>query len=96
MVCGSEIARCVGEFESCIASNVKAASHKHHEETNSFQNRFEKQVLDLLSSFEQAGNPFLEESQDLFVLDSRDVMGENVVNTINTIEEKGILSFPCS
>ena len=62
----------------------------HHEESVSFQRRFAKHVVDLTSEFEQLGNPFLfNESGELIQLDTKDVMGEEVVATVRTVNELG-------
>ena len=39
------------------------------------------------------GNPFLDECPELLVLDSRNCANEDVVNTVNTIEELGFVQY---
>ena len=44
----------------------------------------------LKSAFDEYGNPFLESSSDLLVLDTKDITSEAVVDTVNKIEEMGL------
>ena len=43
----------------------------------------------LKAAFDVCGNPFLESSSDLLVLDTRDITSETVVDTVNKIQELG-------
>lgn len=43
------------------------------------QAAFKKAVLSLVSAIEEMGNPFQEDSTDLLVLDSKEIMDETVV-----------------
>ena len=50
--------------------------------------RFDKHVNDLLTEFEQLGNPFMfDESNELIQLGTKAVMGDDVIKTVKTIEE---------
>ena len=92
MVCGPEVARCANEFEATLPRNSQETSYqpfKHHEQTDGFQKRFRKHVTDLVCVFEEMGNPFLEVSPDLLVLDTHNIMVAIVVNTVNNIEKEG-------
>ena len=44
-----------------------------------------KDVRSLTVVFEEMGNPFPEESQDLMVLDTRDIMDTSVVETVEHV-----------
>ena len=45
--------------------------------------RFDKHVNDLLTEFEQLGNPFMpDESNELIQLGTKDVMGDDVMKTV--------------
>ena len=50
------------------------------------QQRFQKHVHSLVDVFEKYCNPFTKKSQDLIVLDSRDIVGYHVIETISNIE----------
>ena len=43
----------------------------------------------LCSTLEEMGNPFEETSQDLLVIDSKDLVGNSVVTTVRNIEKIG-------
>ena len=48
-----------------------------------FQIRFAKHVNDLLTEFEQLGNPFMpDESNELIQLGTKDVMGDDVIKAV--------------
>ncbi|XP_078492496.1 uncharacterized protein LOC144748319 [Ciona intestinalis] len=92
MLAGPEVARIVGEFEvSMLTSSEKHGStlYRHHEQTLSVQQEFEKQVRSLTLVIGEMGNPYLEESEDLLVLDTRDIMSEKVIKTVKSIEKAG-------
>ena len=45
--------------------------------------RFDKHVNDLLTEFEQLGNPFMpDESNELIQLGTKDVMGDDVIKAV--------------
>ena len=90
-ICSPEIARAVAEFEEgTVLQQKQHGSFHHHEDSNSFQIRFAKHVNDLLTEFEQLGNPFMsDESNELIQLGTKDVMGDDVIKTVKTIEEAG-------
>ena len=48
-----------------------------------------KQVQSLAEVFTECGNPFIDESGDLLVLDTRNIMTPEVVSTVNCIETLG-------
>ena len=53
------------------------------------QKSFKEQAVSLVHTFNEFGNPFLEHSSELLVLDTRNVMDQSVINTVNTIYEVG-------
>ena len=53
------------------------------------QKTFQKQVKSLCATIEETGNPFQELSNDLSVLDTRDVVDESVIETVKSIEKIG-------
>jgi hypothetical protein len=46
-------------------------------------------VKAVVAAIEEMGNPFMEETQDLFVLDTKQVMNDDVVQTVKNIKEIG-------
>ena len=97
MVSGPEMARAVNEFESSLEliqwEQSKSINVKHHEQTKSVQKSFVNQVKSLVDVFGEMGNPFLEQSGDLLVLDTRDIIDPNVADTVRHIEEIGKVQF---
>ena len=43
--------------------------------------------------FQQAGNPFLEESKDLIALDSKNIANQNAVDNMRKVAESGAKQF---
>ena len=71
-----------------MSQQKQHGSFHPHEDSNSFQIQFAKHVNDLLTEFEQLGNPFMfDESNELIQLGTKAVMGDDVIKTVKTIEE---------
>jgi len=47
----------------------------------------------MMSVFEEAGNPFQEDTADLFCVDTRRVASANVVKTVMTIQTSGLKQY---
>ena len=90
MVSGPEQARLLMEFEE---DYLRKQSHLecgyHHEEVLSTQKTFKEEVMSLVQVFNELGNPFLDDSDELMVLDTRNVLDESVVKTVRTIYNVG-------
>ena len=58
-----------------------------------FQKRFKEHYKSLVQEIEKLGNPFIciSDENDLIQLDTRDILGQEVVNSKNEIEELGKL-----
>ena len=96
IVCGPKAARSVRDFEASLPYNLEKSiseQTKHHEQTPSSQKRFSQNVNDLVSAFQQAGNPFLEESKDLIALDSKKIANQNAVYNMRKVAESGVKQF---
>lgn len=90
IIAGPECGRIIDEFESCFPSTQQtAASTLHHEQVPSIQKQFTHDVKEMVSTMQELGNPFLEDSNDLIILDTKVVMGENVVNNLQNIRDIG-------
>ncbi|KAH3741628.1 hypothetical protein DPMN_048353 [Dreissena polymorpha] len=87
------MARVVNEFEisqeRIKQEQTKRPDIKHHAKVESKQNSFVKQVQAMTNTFEEMGNPFLEECDDLLVLGTRDIADPKFANTIRNIEHIG-------
>ena len=99
MVAGPELARVIGEFEESVESIVQKKSKgpdvNNHEQVKSVQATFTKQVKSLCHTIEEMGNPFEEQSNDLLVLDTRNIVGEEVVSTVRNIQKLGEEQYSC-
>ena len=85
MIAGPEIARIIQEFEQTSSNEVNEEKRRHHEQVPSVQASFKKDVLSLVSAIEEMGNPFEEDSTDLLVLDSKEIMDDTVVKTVKEV-----------
>lgn len=88
MVAGPEIARAVNEFESAYEVR-KPANTCHHEQVSSVQKAFAKDVQNLIEVIDEMGNPFREDSTDLLVLDTKEIVPKSVVEAVPAAKEKG-------
>ena len=77
MVAGPEVARMVTDFET-LQAHGQNTEHRHHEQHPGVQTAFLKDVKSLVAVIEEMGNPFLEKSEHLMVLDTRDILDVSV------------------
>ena len=64
-----------------------------HPSLASTQHTFANDVLSLLASCEDMGNPFIEDSGDMLTLDTKVVMNKDAIRTVNVVEEIGQRQF---
>ena len=94
MVAGPEVARIVTEFENCaLGTQDDINDHCHHEQYAGIQTTFISEVVSLTAVIEEMGNPFLEKSNDLLVLDTRNIMDISVGDTVRRIEALGVEQY---
>jgi len=91
MVAGPEVSRLVSRYES--TSEKKTKHHKHHEETPSSQKSFLDKVGRLYTTLEEMGNPFQEESNDLYALDTKDIADPTKAALVKTHHSTGAEQF---
>ena len=89
MLSGPEVAMVVQDFEDVAKLGIRQETFIHHEQTNSVQDAFIENVRKLVTVYEEMGNPFLEESEDLLTLDSQEIADEATVHTVREIEKIG-------
>ena len=78
----------IDEFERSLPpTNGKAKAH--HEQVPSVHNAFATDVTAFSSAVEEVGNPFEDEGADLFVLDTKDIVSTEVVDTVKNITHIG-------
>ena len=92
MTAGPEQARLLKEFE-CEFMKEASAKQLHHEEGFSTQKAFKEQTQSLVDAINEMGNPFLHDSADLVVLDSRDILDNTVVSTVRRVEKHGLEQY---
>ena len=78
---GPEIARVIREFEVGMLTR-KNAVFKHHVQSPSVQQRFVAHTNALVIAFQEAGNPFDENSHEVVIIDTREVRPNNVARSI--------------
>ena len=88
MVCGHEIARVIEEFE-ISTERRKKSDHRHHDQAPHTQKAIAKDVKSLRDTVERLGIPFCEDSGDLLILDSSDLVDPAVIDTARHIEKLG-------
>ena len=86
MVSGPEVAGMIKEFENVVPS---CKFLRHHEQTPSTQTAFKKDVLSVVSEFNELGNPFEEQGDELIAVHTRDVMDSAVVDTVQNVLQIG-------
>ncbi|CAH3040766.1 unnamed protein product, partial [Porites evermanni] len=86
MTSGPEMARLVSEFE---ASMTTEAEVQGADPAMNFQVSFFKDVKSLVTTMKDFGYPFLEESNDLIVLDTKEIAEPAAVTILPQIEAVG-------
>ena len=93
MISGPEVSRVISEFEASQellkCKQSKGPDILHHEETKAMQTAFNKQVKALHATITEMGNPFKEASQDLLVLNSKDIIDLSIIATVRSIQKLG-------
>ena len=74
-------------MNSSLKNNNK--HHHHHEEGFCTQKTFREQALSLVDTISEMGNLFLDNSPELLMLDTQNVISESVVSTVRTVEVIG-------
>ena len=93
MVAGPETARLIEEFEACANPKKLPQDVKHHDQTAALQQNFKTSVNKMVEKMEELGNPFLEDSGNLFAVDTKDVMGDDVIKALKTARHVGKTQF---
>ena len=93
MVSGPKVARLVNEFKSSMPTRFTAESGEKN--TPSLQSAFHKDVTQSqVCTIEDKGNPFMEDSEDLVVLDNKEIQGSDAVAVkLRTVEEVGAKQY---
>ena len=86
LVSGPEIACILSEFEDQF-QRWGRTDVRHHEQLPSIQKAFASDLKNTISTFEKLGNPFSEDRNDLYVLDTKVIMPDEVVATVSSVED---------
>ena len=92
MVSGPELSRMTTEYRAKYASLVEP-SNKHHEQTPSAQKRFQKNVQDLSKVLDDLGNPFMEDGDELYNLDTKVVIGDDGIQAARNAQDVGAKQY---
>lgn len=93
MLSGPEIARIINEFEASMVPECRETEQnaKHHEDTRSLQSLFYRDVVSLTRTIEEMGNPFMEETDNLLALDTKEIMSySDALTRLRKVEEVGM------
>lgn len=89
MVSGPETARVIAVFQATAETRTKKTNSRHHKQTKHTQLEFARDVKSLSGVKREMGNPFRDDSNDLLVLDSKDLADPVVINTLYQIDKLG-------
>jgi hypothetical protein len=90
MLSGPETTRMLHQFEhQYLTDNEESTDRPNHEMGLAAQKAFTQQVTNLVDVIERMGNPFLDDFSELVTLNSRDCMGDDVVDSIVNLEQLG-------
>jgi hypothetical protein len=84
-----EVLHMLEEFQKDTPHDAHDQDTRHHEQVPSTQATFQKHVVALTSTIKDMGDPFLEDSSYLKALDTKNIMNENAVETLYSIQERG-------
>ena len=84
LICGPEISQLMEECKNVNESMSQV--WEHHDFSDPVQGNFHKDVKSLLSVLEDFGNPFEEDSNDLFDLETKIVIPEIVAQKLHELE----------
>ena len=90
---GPEASRVIVGFEDFNMHPRNQEETRHHEETPSVQNTFARDVRSLVAVIEELGNPFEDDSQDLLVLDRKEIADPAVIETVRNAKQIGQYQF---
>ena len=83
-----DVVRMVNEFEALQSCN-QITDHRHHKQCPGVQTSTMKEVKALAAVIEEMGNPFLEQSKDLLMLDTKDILDPSVGESVRSADKLG-------
>ena len=92
MSAGPEFCRAIQEFQNSFQTS-RSTSTRHHEQNRSTQIEYWKDVKSFVSTLEDMGNQYIEDSGDLFTIDTKIIKSKEAVQTLFKIEAEGMKQF---
>ena len=93
MVAGPEVERIIMEFEDHSRVKKRTTDTRteslHQDVRPKVKVEFMKDVRAMVAVINELGNPFMEDSEDLMVLDTNDIMDDAVADTMRRVETLG-------
>ena len=90
MIAGPEVARIICEFESYLKQHHNLFEGTcHHEQSKATQTAFTNHVKAMVEVMEEMGNPFADNGSELYRTDTKEVLGEDAIYSVNNIEKIG-------
>ena len=87
MIAGSKVAALIEDFKDAHQLMARRDEVRRHDQTASVQNAFRKVVCSFVNVMEELGNPFEEESEDLLVLDSKEIADPSAVEAVKKAQK---------
>ena len=88
MIGGPEISRIIDDFEAHVFPSTPSLED-HHDQQRGVQKTFRHVIVELVKVFEELGNPFSEDVECLIALDTKNIMPQEVVQTVYSIASLG-------
>ena len=93
LLAGPEISRMVEEFEDSNSLSELDSILEHHDTTESAQKHFSADVRTMYDALAEFGNPFMDDSKDLYALDTKVVPGHEAIENLYSAEAVGKEQF---
>ena len=93
MVAGPEVSRLVSQYELEAQTKESIGHRSHHEQTPHAQKTFKERVDKLSQALIDLGNPFQEDSKDLYSLDTKDIAHPDSAQRLQSHLERGQAKF---
>ena len=92
MVAGPRMSRHLSQYEE-KHTHRRVDDDRHHEQIPSTQKKFALNTNTVVEAIEELGNPFADDTTDLATLDTKVIMSEEVVTTIQTAKQLGSTQY---
>ena len=87
------MSRLIERYEAVSGSKEVKKNNRHHVQNEAAQKGFIEKVKQLKSVMQKMGNPFIEESDYLFVLDTKDIVDDKSAEPIKVHHKQGKKQF---